>query len=66
MKSAIVVSINSISPMASGCFIFVNISLVIVLTDLSSSVMSRGIVFKMLLLGVNETAFVFSSDVLKR
>jgi hypothetical protein len=58
-KSAIVVCINSISPMGSGCFIFVNISLVIVLMDITNSVMSGGILFKVLILGINETAFAF-------
>jgi hypothetical protein len=58
-KSAVVVCINIISPMVSRCFIFVNISLVIILMDISSSVMSGWILFKMLVLGINETAFAF-------
>ena len=45
--------------MASGCFIFVNISIVIVLMDISSSVMSGGILLKMLVLEIDETAFAF-------
>jgi hypothetical protein len=52
-----VVWISSMSPMASGCFICVNINLVIVLIDISSFVMSGGILFKMLILGINEMAF---------
>ena len=35
--------ISNISPMAMGCFICVNISLVIVLIDINSFVMSEGI-----------------------
>jgi hypothetical protein len=45
--------------MASGCFIFINISLVIVLMDISSSVCQGEILFKMLVFGINETAFAF-------
>ena len=44
-----------ISPMAIGCFICVNINLVIVLIDISNF-MSGGILFKMSVLGINETA----------
>jgi len=40
--------------MAMGCFICVNINLVIVLIDINSFVMSGGILFKMLVLGINE------------
>jgi len=40
--------------MAIGCFICVNINLVIVLIDINSFVMSGGILFKMLVLGINE------------
>ena len=43
MRHAIVVCISSINPIAIGCFICVNISLVIVLIDISSFVMSGGI-----------------------
>jgi len=40
--------------MAIGCFICVNISHVIVLIDISNFIMSEGILFKMLVLGINE------------
>jgi hypothetical protein len=50
----IVVCISNISPIAIGCFICVNIRLVIVLIDISSFIMSGGILFKMLVLGTNE------------
>jgi len=40
--------------MAMGCFICVNINLVTVLIDINSFVMSGGILFKMLVLGINE------------
>ena len=51
--------------MAIGCFICVNINLVIVLTDISNFVMSGDILFKMLVLGINEMVFDISSEVLK-
>jgi hypothetical protein len=53
MRHTIVVCISSISPMAIGCFICVNINLVIFLTDISNFVMSGGNLFKMLVLGIN-------------
>jgi hypothetical protein len=59
----IVVCINSISPMAIGCFICVNINLIIVLIDISIFVMSEGILFKMLVLGINEMVFDLASEV---
>jgi archaellum component FlaF (FlaF/FlaG flagellin family) len=65
IKHSIVVWISSISPMARGCFICVNISLVNVLNDMSNFVISRGILFKMLVLGINEMVFCLSSEVLK-
>lgn len=43
IRHTIVVWINNIRPMARGCFICVNISLVIVLIDISNFVMSGGI-----------------------
>jgi hypothetical protein len=50
-----VVCIRSISPIAIGCFICVNISPVAVLTAISSFIIiSGGILFKMLVLGINE------------
>jgi len=45
IRHTIIVCINSISPMAIGCFICVNISLVIVLIDMNSFVISGGILF---------------------
>jgi hypothetical protein len=51
--------------MANGCFICVNINVVIVLIDISSFVMSGGILCKMLVLGINEMVFSLSSEVLK-
>ena len=61
MRHTIVVYINSISPMVIGCFICVNINLVIVLIDKSNFVMSGGILSKMLVLGINEMVFDLSS-----
>jgi len=51
--------------MAIGCFLCVNINLVIVLIDISNFLMSGGILFKMLVLGITEMVFDFSSEVLK-
>jgi hypothetical protein len=65
MRHTTAVCINSISPMAMGCFICVNINLVIVLVDISNFVMSGGILFKTSVLGINEMVFDFSSEVLK-
>ena len=45
IRHIIVVCISSISPIASGCFICVNIKLVIVLIDISNFVISEGILF---------------------
>jgi hypothetical protein len=59
IRHTIVVCISSISPMAIGCFICVNVSLVIVLIDISSFIMSGGILFKMLVLGTNEMVYTF-------
>jgi hypothetical protein len=59
MRHTIVVCINNIFPMAIVCFIFVKISLIIVLVDISSFVMSGGILCKMLVLGINEMVFAF-------
>jgi hypothetical protein len=47
-----------INPMASGCFICVNISLVIVLIDNNSFVMSGGILLKILVLGTSEMVLI--------
>lgn len=49
-----VVCIRSINPIAIGCFICVNISPVVVLIAISSFIISGGILFKMLILGINE------------
>ena len=54
-----VVCISNISPIAIGCFICVNINLVIVLIDTSNFVMSGGILFTMLDLEINEMVFAF-------
>ena len=53
MRHTTVVWISNIIPMAIGCFICVNISLVIVLIDINSFVISGGILFKILILGIN-------------
>lgn len=52
----IMVCSSSIIPIASGCFICVDIILVIILVDINSLVISGGILFKMLILGINEMA----------
>ena len=44
---------------ASRCFICVNIRWFIVLMDISSFVMSGGILYNMLVLGINEMVFAF-------
>jgi hypothetical protein len=64
MIQTIMVCMSSISPTARGCFICVNINLVI-LIDISRFVMSGGILFKMLVLGINEMVFYLSTEVLK-
>jgi hypothetical protein len=53
MKQILVVSISSISPMAVGCFICVNINLLFVLIEINSFVISGGILFKISVLGIN-------------
>ena len=55
----LVVCISNISPIAIGCFIIVNINLVFVLIDISNFVTSGGILFKMLVLEINEMVFAF-------
>jgi len=64
IKRTIVVCIRSMSPIARGYFICVNINPVIVLNDISNFVMSGGILFKILILGINEMASCLSSEVL--
>jgi len=61
IRHTIVVCINSINPIAKGCFICVNINLVIVLIDISNFIVSGGILFKMLVLGINEMVSCLSS-----
>ena len=58
IKQIIIVCINSINPMAMGCFICVNISLVAVLIDINSFVISGGILYKILVLGINEMVLI--------
>lgn len=66
IRHIIVVWINNIRPMASGCFICVNVILVITLVDISVFIIiSGGILFKMLILGINEMDYFLSSEVLK-
>jgi hypothetical protein len=60
IRHTMVVCISSISSMAMGCFICVNINLVIVLIVINSFFISGGILFKMLVLGINEMVFTFS------
>jgi len=57
--------IQVISPIAKGCFVWLNINLVIVLIDISNFI-SGGILFKMLVLGINEMVSCLSSEVSKR
>jgi hypothetical protein len=59
MRHTIVVCNSNISPMAIGCFISVNINIVIVLNDISTFVTSGVILFKMLVLGINEMVCAF-------
>jgi len=60
-----VVCISNSIPIAMGCFICVDITLVIVLKDIIKFVMSGGILFKMLVLGINDMVIYLSSEVLK-
>ena len=59
MRHTIFVCISSISPIPIGCFFCVNINLIIVLMDINNFVMSEGILFNMLVLGINEMVFAF-------
>jgi hypothetical protein len=54
-----------ISAIAKGCFVWLNINLFIVLTDISN-IISGGILFKMLVLRINEMVSCLSSEVSKR
>jgi len=58
IRHTIVVGISNIIPIAIGCFICVNISLVRVLKDISRFIMSEGILFKMLVLGINKNVVI--------
>ena len=60
-----VVCISNSIPIAMGCFICVDITLVIVLKDIIKFVISGGILFKMLVLGINDMVVYLSSEVLK-
>ena len=60
-----VVCISNSIPIAMGCFICVDITLVIVLKDIIKFVMSGGILFKMLVLGINDMVIYLSPEVLK-
>jgi len=60
-----VVCISNSIPIAMGCFICVDITLVIVLKDIIKYVMSGGILFKMLVLGINDMVVYLFSEVLK-
>jgi hypothetical protein len=46
--------VSSTIPIARGCFIWVNISLISILVDISNFVISGGILYKILVLGINE------------
>ena len=65
IRHTIVVCISSNIPIAIGCLICVNIILVRVLRDISRLIISGGILFKMLVLGINEMVTYLSSEVLK-
>jgi hypothetical protein len=58
IKHTMIVCISSNSPMAMECFICMNISLVTVLIDVNSYVTSGGILFKVLVLGINEMVLI--------
>ena len=57
--------INSTSPIATGCFISVNINLVTVHIDISNFVMSGGILIKIFVLGNNAMVSCLFTEVLK-
>jgi hypothetical protein len=52
IKHPVVVCISSINLLATGCFVCVDIDLLIVLIDISSFVISGGILFKILVLNI--------------
>jgi len=58
IRHTMIICISIISPMAMGCFICVNINLDILIV-INSSFISGGILFKMLVLGINEMVFTF-------
>jgi hypothetical protein len=49
--------LNWFNPIAMGCFICADINFVIILIDKSSFVISGGILFKILVLGINEMVY---------
>ena len=59
MRHTTVLRVSSINFMDIGCFSCVNINLFIVLIDISDFVTSRGILFKILILGIIEMMFAF-------
>jgi hypothetical protein len=61
----IVVCVSSSIRIASGCFIWVNMVLVIVLVDMSNFVISGGILYKILVLGINEMVYTFPQKFLE-
>jgi hypothetical protein len=58
MGHTIVVCISNIIPIPIECFIWVNINL-IVFIDISSFVISGSILYKILVLGINEIVLTF-------
>jgi len=65
IRHTTVVCSSNINSIAKGCFICVNINLLITLDDISNFVMSAAILFKMLVLGINKMVLYLSSEVLK-
>jgi hypothetical protein len=59
MRHIIVVCTSNVISMAIGCFIWMNISFVILLIVVSSFVISAGILRKMLVFGINKIMFNF-------
>jgi hypothetical protein len=64
MRHAIIVCSSSISPLASGWFICVNIALIVALAVISTVMSGNSLNFKMLTLEVIEKCFLFP-EVLK-
>ena len=55
----IVACASNIIRMAGGCFICVNVNIVNILVDISVLIISGGILYIMLILGINEIVFAF-------